>query len=172
MCSRCQSRPLKTMEMQFVPLQPMQDHHEAEKSICRLWTTPCQSRGNALRQLQPVRACVGAGCWQQLQPMEGNPCRSRFVKDCIQWERSPAGAAKKHEEGATETKYYEITATFPYPFVLLRGRARSEVESVKEQEGERCFQIFFFFFTSHYPTMLLVSPSLFWYFTNNSLYLS
>lgn len=47
---------------------------------------------------------------------------------------------KKHEEGATETKNYELAATFIlHPLVLLRGRAGTETEPVKEDVGRKVF---------------------------------
>lgn len=180
MCSRCQSWPCsrgwRPWWWSLCPCSPWRSSTE-QRSTCSPWMTHARAGARALRQLQPVqilcRACVGAGSWQQLQPMERNPLRSRFVKDCIQWERSHAAAREKTWGRSNRTKCYEFTATFIlHPLVLLRGRAGSEIEPMKEEMGKRYFQIFFF--ASHYPTLLLVSPSLFclfWYFRNNSLYL-
>ena len=85
------------------------------------------------------------------------------MKDCIPWEGLHTGVGEQHEEeGETETKYYELTATcIPHPLCHSRGggrRGRSEAEPAKKREQGEC--MFSFVFISCYSTLLLTGSKL------------
>jgi len=98
---------------------------------------------------------VGAGL-----ELEG-PTLEQFMKDCIPWEGPHDGAEEKsEEEGVSETKYYELTATLlPQPLRCSGeggGRVRGDVEPRKKGGwGDSGF-----WGISHYATLLLMGNKL------------
>lgn len=92
------------------------------------------------------------------------------------WKKEREDVLQVPEQTPAETKYYELTAIFiPHPLVLLREQPGVKLSLRRKTWWKSVFSsFFFFFFAFHYPTLLLVSPSLFClfqYLTNNSLYL-
>jgi len=70
---------MKTMAMQVVPLQSLEDHTGTD-SYTAACGGPHAGAGGCAREgsCSPWRAHTGAGSWQELHPMVRSPCRSKF----------------------------------------------------------------------------------------------
>jgi len=70
---------VKTMVTQVVPLQSMEAHGGADVHTAACGGHPTGAGGRALNESAACGALqAGAGFWQELQPMERSPLRSRF----------------------------------------------------------------------------------------------
>ncbi|KAK4828876.1 hypothetical protein QYF61_001004 [Mycteria americana] len=145
------------MVMQVVPLQPMEVHGGADIHPAVHGGPHAGAGGDVLKEaVTPWRTHAGADSWQELQPMDRSPCRSRFsgrtsdpvgdpcwsslfLKNCTLWKGPTLEQFVKNcslWEGPTMEKLMKDSILWEGP----HGGAREE----HEEEGvaeTKCYEL-------------------------------